>query len=147
MFCERQAVLTVCGAVLYVRLLLAEGVSRKKKHVTHDKREMRGYDWLFSDVTESELSQLETITRCLVTSSVSSPLLYPSRLSSLCLPSINISAQFASNFLCETFFSPLLWANFFIAKSFSLSASLVIVSFSFFLFLCHFLLSLAKLTA
>lgn len=94
MLCERQTVLTVCDAVFYVRVLLAEGVSGKKKHVTHDEREMRGYDWLFSDATESELSQLETITRCLVTSSVSSPLLDPPLLLSLCLPSIKISAQF-----------------------------------------------------
>lgn len=35
--------------------------------VTLDKDEMRGYDWLFSDFTECETFQLETMTRCLVT--------------------------------------------------------------------------------
>lgn len=71
--------------VLYVWASLAEGVSGKQRHVTLDKGEMRGYDWLFSDVTDCEPSQLETIIRCLVTPSVSSPLLYPSFPFSVCL--------------------------------------------------------------
>lgn len=42
---------------------LAEGVSTKQRHVALDKGEMRGYDWLFSDVMDCEPSQLETIIR------------------------------------------------------------------------------------
>lgn len=46
---------------------------REKRHVTLDRGEMGGYDWLFSDVTDCESSQLEAITRCLVTPSASPP--------------------------------------------------------------------------
>lgn len=35
--------------------------------VTLDKGEMRGSDWPFSDFTDCESFQLETMTRCLVT--------------------------------------------------------------------------------
>lgn len=94
-----ECVLMYVRVCLYVWVLLAEGVSGKKRHVTLDKGEMRGYDWLFSDVTDCEPSQLETIIRCLVTPSVSSPLLYPSRLFSLSLPRIQISSLFVSNFM------------------------------------------------
>lgn len=76
----------MCACVhLCTRAPRAEGVSGKRRHVTLDKGEMRGYDWLFSDVTAREPSQLETIIRCLVTPSVPSPLLYPSLLFSLSL--------------------------------------------------------------
>lgn len=46
---------------------------REKRHVTLDRGEIGGYDWLFSDVTDCESSQLEAITRCLVTPSASPP--------------------------------------------------------------------------
>lgn len=95
------ACLCMCTALcLCVRLLLAEGVSGKKRHVTLDKGEMRGYDWLFSDVTDCEPSQLETIIRCLVTPSVSPPLLCPSFSppASTFTPSLSIIHCF-----CETF--------------------------------------------
>lgn len=64
-------------ACVFVCVGPAEGVSEKQRHVTLNKGEMRGYDWLFSDVTDCEPSQLETIIRSLVTPSASSPLLYP----------------------------------------------------------------------
>lgn len=41
---------------LCVRTPLAQGLSGKQRHVTLDKGEMRGNDWLFSDVTDCELS-------------------------------------------------------------------------------------------
>lgn len=81
----------------YVWAPQAEGVSGKQGHVTLDKGEMKGYDWLFSDVTDCESSQLETIIRCLVTPIVSSPLLYPLFLFSLWLPCIHIFSFFVSN--------------------------------------------------
>lgn len=41
-------------------------LSVEQRHVTLDKGEMRGYDWLFSDVMGCESFQLETISRHLV---------------------------------------------------------------------------------
>lgn len=45
----------------------AEGAGGTRPPVTLDKDEMRGYDWLFSDFTDCESFQLETMTRCSVT--------------------------------------------------------------------------------
>ena len=94
----------VCVCVflcLYVCLPRARGVSGKQRHVTLDKGEMRGYDWLFSDVTDCEPSQLETITRCLVTISLLFTALPPHFSSPLplCPPRIQIPSRFVSNFM------------------------------------------------
>lgn len=66
-------------------------------HVTLDKGEIRGYDWLFSHVTDCESSQLETITCRWVTRSVFAPPFHSPF--SLQLPLIHISSLFVSNFM------------------------------------------------
>lgn len=63
----------LCACSVRVGAVSRKGVWREKRHVTLDRGGIGGYDWLFSDVTDCESSQLGAITRCLVTPSASPP--------------------------------------------------------------------------
>lgn len=108
--CASLRVFRTCG-----RRQLKRCERREKRHVTLDRGEIGGYDWLFSDVTDCESSQLEAITRCLVTPSASPPqrrrplLLFPLSALRQHFISVSLISSRYKNYYSGSFAHFLLW--------------------------------------